>query len=276
MLRDVPGHPTRWIRHEILGCPVDALTQADALTAINDFVAQGHPHHIVTVNPEYVMLAHRDSAFLQVLQSADMATADGAGLLLAARVLGFRLPQRVTGNDIVAGVARCAAVRGWRLFLLGAAPGVARAAAVTLQTYYPSLVIAGTMSGSPAANDVLHIVEQVTTVRPDVLLVAFGAPRQDLWIAAHKQALGVPVAIGVGGAFDFLAGVQRRAPLLLQQAGLEWAYRLWREPYRWRRMLALPAFLAHVLRERTQGKRWVPTKVLRWRWVGTRRENTRR
>jgi len=209
-------------------------------------VAEGGTHHIVTVNPEYVMRARQDPAFARVLNTADLATPDGAGLLIAARILGFRLPQRVTGSDLLVKIAERGATEGWRLFLLGAAPGIAARVATILVHRYKCLRIAGTYAGSPQARDAEHIAALVTEARPHVLLVAFGAPAQDFWIERHRQRLGVPVAIGVGGAFDFVAGTRARAPRWLQRAGLEWLFRLIQEPWRWRRMLALPAFVVQV------------------------------
>ncbi|MGH2391295.1 MAG: WecB/TagA/CpsF family glycosyltransferase, partial [Chloroflexota bacterium] len=134
-----------------------------------------------------------------------------------------------------------------RLFLLGAGPGVAEAAGAALRSHYPTLTIAGALAGSPRPCDEAAIGAAIRSARPDILLVAFGAPAQDLWIARNRSALGVPVAIGVGGAFDFLAGRIPRAPGWMRRLGVEWFYRLARQPWRWRRMIALPRFAAMVL-----------------------------
>jgi len=140
---------------------------------------------------------------------------------------------------------RCAAF-GYRLYLLGAAPGVAEAAAVRLQELAPGLEIAGTYAGSPASSEEDEIIERIRAARADVLCVAYGAPAQELWIWRNLSRLPVAVAMGVGGAYDFLAGRQRRAPRIMQRMGLEWLYRLYREPWRWRRMLALPQCMVEV------------------------------
>jgi N-acetylglucosaminyldiphosphoundecaprenol N-acetyl-beta-D-mannosaminyltransferase len=140
----------------------------------------------------------------------------------------------------------------WRLYFLGAAPGVADRVATILQARYPGLVIAGAFPGSPAPAEEDDIVERIRAARSDVLLAAFGAPAQDLWIARNLSRLQVPVAMGVGGSLDFIAGVAKRAPVWIQRIGLEWLYRLIREPWRWRRQLALPRFVWQVLFARPQ------------------------
>ena len=232
---------------DILGVRVDVLTWATFDARVTDFVDSGQPHHAVTVNPEFIMAAQRNLTFRQVLNRSDLALADGWGLQVAARLLGQRLPDRVTGSDGVPRLAALAAARGWRLFLLGAAPGVAARAARVLQARHPGLHIAGAYAGSPRPADESTIVPQVLAARPDILLVAYGAPAQDLWIARNQQWLHVPLAMGVGGAFDFIAGVRRRAPRWVQDVHLEWLFRLLQEPWRWRRQLALPRFAAAVL-----------------------------
>jgi N-acetylglucosaminyldiphosphoundecaprenol N-acetyl-beta-D-mannosaminyltransferase len=201
------------------------------------------------VNPEFVMMAQSNAEFREVLAQADLCMADGVGLLWAARRQGHTLPERVTGSDGVPRIAERAAQRGWGLYLLGAAPGVAQCTARILAARYPGLRITGAHAGSPAESDAEGIVGLVRAAAPDILFVAFGAPQQDLWIARHREALGVPVMMGVGGAFDHIAGVRRRAPYWLQRLNLEWLFRLVTQPWRWRRQLALPRFVWAVLRQ---------------------------
>lgn len=232
----------------ILGVRVDALTYADLLARIGDFIAQGTPHQIATVNPEFVMEARRNPAFRAVLERADLCLPDGVGLLWAARRMGRVLPQRVTGSDAVPLIAAAAAQRGWRLYLLGAAPGVAERTAEILGGRYPGLRVVGTHAGSPADADAPDICARIRRAQPDVLFVAYGAPRQDLWIAAHGATLAAPAMMGVGGAFDHIVGVQRRAPAWIQRLNLEWLFRLLTQPWRWRRQLDLPRFAWAVLR----------------------------
>jgi N-acetylglucosaminyldiphosphoundecaprenol N-acetyl-beta-D-mannosaminyltransferase len=237
-------------RIHILGVAVDDLTEAEALEQIAGFIEAGVPHQIVTVNPEFVMEARRNGAFRRVLAAADRATPDGFGLLLVARWRGTPLRGRVTGVALVEGIAAAAAERGWSLFLLGAAPGVAERAAEVLKRVNPDLRIAGCYAGSPYPVDEATVRARIAAARPDVLLVAYGHPAQDLWIARQQPLLRIPVAIGVGGVFDYLAGVVPRAPAWMRRAGLEWLYRLLRQPRRWRRILvAVPQFLWAALRE---------------------------
>ena len=235
---------------DILGARVHRVTGAMTLEILDAFVQEGSPHQVVTLNPEFVIRAQSNSDFSQVLRDADLALPDGHGLLWASRLLGRPLVERVAGSDTVPAVARVAAERGYRLFLLGAAPGVAKAAAQRLQADNPGLSIVGTYAGSPDPSEEAEIVARVRASRPDFLFVAYGAPRQDLWIHRNLSALGVPVCMGVGGTFDFIAGVTHRAPLWVRQRGLEWLYRLCIEPWRWRRMLALPRFVVQVIRHR--------------------------
>jgi N-acetylglucosaminyldiphosphoundecaprenol N-acetyl-beta-D-mannosaminyltransferase len=220
---------------------------AQTLAAIRTFMAGSRLCQVATVNPEFVMTAQGDPAFLHILRDADLCLADGVGLLYAARWLGRRLPERVPGSELVYHLAEIAAAEGWPLFLLGAAPGVAEEAAAVFRRLYPGLVVAGAYAGSPDPAEDSHVTGLINASGARLLYVAYGAPRQDKWIARNRDALpGVRVAIGVGGALDFVAGRAIRAPRLLQRLGLEWLHRLYRQPWRWRRMLALPRFAARV------------------------------
>jgi N-acetylglucosaminyldiphosphoundecaprenol N-acetyl-beta-D-mannosaminyltransferase len=239
----------------ILGVRVDAITFDGMLARIGEWIRAGGTHQICTVNPEFVMEAQHNTAFAAVLEAADLCIADGVGLLWAARRLGHRLPQRVTGSDAVPLIAARAAELGWRLFLLGAAPGIAERAGALLVERSPGLQIVGTYPGSPAESEAPEIIARVHSADPDVLFVAYGAPKQDVWIARHATSLGVPLMMGVGGSLDFVVGAQKRAPKWLQRLNLEWLYRLIIQPWRWRRQLALPRFVLAVMKERYLGPR---------------------
>ncbi len=239
----------------ILGVRVDAVTAEEALDRLASFIAEGTPHHVVTINPEFIMASRRYPAFRSALEAADLCLADGVGLLWAGWILGRPLPERVAGSDLLPQIAERAAREGWRLFFLGARPGVAQRAAQVLSSRYAGLPVAGAYPGSPADDEAPKLIARIRAARPDVLFVAFGAPAQDLWIARHRDALAVPVMMGVGGAFDFIAGVAKRAPVWMRRAGLEWLHRLIHQPWRWRRMLALPHFAVRVVAERFVGER---------------------
>ena len=249
----------------ILGVRVDCVDVQQTLDLISDWIALWREQNeesedpsprslqltrqVCTVNPEFIMEARRHPPFARVLAQADLCTPDGVGVLWAARRAGVRLEERVTGSDGIYRLCERAAAQGWRLFLLGAAPGIAERAAAELARLYPGLRVVGTYGGSPAEADWPRIQRRLAAAQADLLFVAYGHPRQDIWIQQHRRQLPVAVALGVGGAFDFVAGVTRRAPLWMQRLGLEWLYRLVRQPWRWRRMAALPSFALLVLRE---------------------------
>lgn len=218
-------------RITILGVHVDPVTMPEALDRIRALLEDGERHLVVTPNPEMVVEAERNASFRAVLRSASLALPDGAGLLFAARLAGHRLPARITGTDTMSAI--CASVDCPSLFFLGAAEGIADVVARTMKAQYPDLSVAGTFSGSPgpAWDDVT--VECINASGAALLFVAFGAPRQEMWIQRNLSRLTtVRVAMGVGGAFDFFAGKRRRAPRVLQSLHLEWLWRLLQEPSR--------------------------------------------
>ncbi len=233
---------------EILNTPVHRVTMDQTVQIVSQFMLEPRLHQITTTNPEFVMTAQKDVEFRHILYMADLCIPDGVGLLYASRWLGDPLPERVPGSELVYRLAETAATKGWRLFLLGAAPGVAQEAAGIFQKIYPDLIVAGTYAGSPAIEENDVIVECVNASRADILFVAYGAPKQDKWIARNREKLtAVRVAIGVGGSLDFVTGKAVRAPKWARKMGLEWLHRLYLEPWRWRRMLALPQFAVRVI-----------------------------
>lgn len=245
-------------RIEILGVPVDLVDLSDVTGIIGQWLdaPPGTLRHIVTVNPEYVIAARRDSRFAETLRGAELALADGIGIVLAARLLRLTVPTRITGNDLVdaaAGIDH----PDKRIFLLGAEPGVADAAASVLRDRHPSAAIVGTYSGSPEPEGWQSISDALARSKPSILFVAFGHPRQDLWILVNRarlEAHGILVASGVGGVYDYLSGRVPRAPSLLRRIGLEWLYRLVRQPWRWRRQAALPVFTLLVILEAVRSR----------------------
>jgi N-acetylglucosaminyldiphosphoundecaprenol N-acetyl-beta-D-mannosaminyltransferase len=215
---------------------------------IHQWVTRGtRAHHVCTTNPEFMIIAQHDFIFRQILKRADLCIPDGTGLLWAADVLKTPLKERVTGSDGTLRIAQEAAERGWKLFFLGAAPGVADEAADILREQFPEIQVVGTYSGSPAPDEEDEIVEIVNDSGADILLVAYGAPQQDKWIARNLPRLNVRMAMGVGGALDFVAGHVPRAPQWMRENRLEWLYRLYKQPWRIRRMLRLPRFVLSVI-----------------------------
>jgi N-acetylglucosaminyldiphosphoundecaprenol N-acetyl-beta-D-mannosaminyltransferase len=231
----------------VLGVRVDPVTFDEVMACIEAFVAEDRPHQLVTVNPEFVMAAQTDAEFRHIINASALALPDGVGVWWASRHMGRPLPERIPGVDLVERLAGLSAQRGYRLYFLGAMPGVADKAVEVLRTRHPELVVAGTYAGSPRPAEEESIVARVRAVSPHILLVAYGAPTQDRWIARNMERLKVPVCIGVGGSFDYIAGVHPRAPGWLRRLGLEWLHRLITQPWRWRRMLVLPRFAWRVL-----------------------------
>lgn len=231
--------------YKFLDIRVDDITMDTTVEYIGEAIAAKQPAHVVTVNPELIMAARKNKAFKQVIRDADVVTPDGISLVVIGRLTGRKLAERVTGVDLCDALAKQAAKQGWRIFLLGAKPGVATKAAINLQAKYPKLTIAGTSSADPQ-ND---IQKDIIAAKPDILLVAYGSPKQELWIKEHHRALGNVVCIGVGGSFDFIAGTAKRAPKIVQKIWLEWLWRLITQPSRWKRMLVLPKFAIMTLFE---------------------------
>jgi N-acetylglucosaminyldiphosphoundecaprenol N-acetyl-beta-D-mannosaminyltransferase len=232
--------------HNILGVRIHDCAEEEAVEAIRGFLTEqpARLHQLCTVNPEFVMEARRNLSFRKLLNTVDLATPDGVGIIAAGRLLGTPFRGRATGVALVGRLAELSAREGHRLFLLGAGPGVAEEAAEVLSRKYPGVNIAGTYAGSPKEEDLPEILARLTEARPDVLLVAYGAPRQDLWIREHSSLLprSIKVAMGVGGVLDYLSGRVPLAPTWIRRVGLEWLYRLIKQPWRWRRIARVFAF----------------------------------
>ena len=233
---------------QILDIPVDAVTYDDWMALVAEWVNQGKRcYHVCTTNPEFLMIAQQDVNFRNILQRADLRIADGVGLLWAAKRQGVTLPQRVTGSDGIYVICEQASKLGWKLFFLGASEGIAEQAAERLRVQYPKLQVVGTYAGSPSADEEDEIVERINRSGADILLVAYGAPKQDKWIARNLPRLQTKMAMGVGGTFDFVVGKVPRAPQWMRRMGVEWLYRLIRQPWRIMRMTRLPRFVLAVL-----------------------------
>lgn len=237
-------------RVDILGVSFDRVDLAGATDVILRRLDAGQRTFVITANPEFVMLARRDAEVAQIARDADVVVADGTGVVVGSRLLGHRLP-RVAGRLLVDRLVPQLAARGASVYLLGAGTGVAERAADALRRRAPSLRLAGTYAGSADEES----AARVAAAAPSVVLVAYGMPKQERWIARHLESLpSVKLAIGVGGVFDQLAGVQRLPPHIVHRLGLEWLWRLANDPARWRRQRALPLFAALILRRRIAGR----------------------
>jgi len=250
----------------IAGVPVNNVSYQDVLARIDDFVTNQHKVYIVTVNPEMILNASEDDAFFELLDKAALTTPDGIGILWAAHYLSdplFKgaflrffqfygsllsilfcpgrirkpLKERVTGADLFRQIVDRSQKKKWKLFLLGASKGVAEKAIKNLSKLYPDAHFSGSFAGSPSEQDEEAICDLINEAKPDLLFVAYGSPEQEFWIYRNLFKLdSVKVAIGVGGTFDFYAGKVKRAPGWMQKMGLEWLWRLFREPKRFSRI----------------------------------------
>jgi N-acetylglucosaminyldiphosphoundecaprenol N-acetyl-beta-D-mannosaminyltransferase len=232
----LPARPARAARGRVhlLGVGIDRVTRDDVARRLDGFVRQRGAHQVVTVNMDFLSIARRNEAFRRLVNDADLVVADGTPVRWAARYYGSSLPARITGPDLIEmGVAHSIA-HGSSLFFLGAAPGVAARAADRLRERFGAFSLAGVYSppfGPIEGAEAAKVRRLIADTRPDFLFVAFGCPKQDFFIREHAD-LGVPVAAGIGGSFEFLSGAINRAPGWAQRGGLEWAFRLWHEPRR--------------------------------------------
>jgi N-acetylglucosaminyldiphosphoundecaprenol N-acetyl-beta-D-mannosaminyltransferase len=234
----------------ILGCRVDAVSRGEAVDVVAELAQGTTPSLVVTLGVEMTMYAQHDARFRRLVDGCALSLCDTIGLLLASRARGGPLRERVTGIDLIEPLAERSARHGdLRFFFFGGAPGVAERAAIALRQRHPGAAIAGTRDGYFAPGQSPTIVASIVASKANVLLVGLGSPKQEYWLEENLAATGCGVGIGVGGSFDVLAGTVSRAPRLWRRAGLEWLYRLIREPSRWRRQLALPRFAVAAARE---------------------------
>ncbi len=242
-------------RADILGSLVDEVDYDQAMKAITAFVAGRQGALIITANAEIIYQASEMPEYREMINQAELVTPDGIGTVWAGRHLGYSFRERVTGIDLIFKICAEAIYRGWSLYLLGAAPGVAERAAGVLRQSYPGLIICGTRDGFFKPDEEADVVTEITSAQPDILLVAMGAPRQEMWISCHREELGVPVYMGVGGSFDVISGQKKRAPQWIIRLHLEWFFRLLQEPSRLKRQTSRLRFVIMVLKEgRSTGK----------------------
>ena len=237
-------------RPRILGMPVDAITMAECMERIAAFVRTGKTHLVVTADSSGIVQAQTDAHLAELYQTADLVTPDSAGVVWALRRIGYPLPARVSGVDIVDRVCEMSADTGWRIYFLGAAPGVAEQAAERMRLRRPGCNIVGARHGffPPESDEV--VAAEVAAAKPDILFVAMGIPRQEKFIRATEAIIGAKVAMGVGGTFDVFSGRVRRAPRVMQGMKMEWVWRLAQNPKKIDKVRLLPQFVSMVLRER--------------------------
>ncbi|NDL67657.1 WecB/TagA/CpsF family glycosyltransferase [Anaerotalea alkaliphila] len=230
----------------ILGVRFQRGTMEQIVSRAMEFMEGQKTGTIYTPNPEIVMEAYGNPEVMAALNRGDLVIPDGIGVVLASRIIGEPLPERVAGFDTVQMLFAKMAEQGRTAYFLGAAPGVAKEAACRMEEKYPGLKVLGAEDGYFKEEESPARIERINACRPDLLLVGLGAPRQELWIDRHKSRLEVKLCAGVGGSFDVMAGTVKRAPDIFIRLGLEWFYRLLKQPSRWKRMMRLPLFLGLV------------------------------
>ena len=237
---------------EVLGVAFDDVTLEQAAELGGKMLQEDRFHYVVTPNPEFILAAEKDESFRAVLNAADLVIPDGIGVIYSAKILGTPLSERVPGIEFSAKMLEKLNEMGGRLFLLGAKPGVAEKAGENICAQYPNIVLCGTQDGY--FKDEEDVILKVAAARPDLMFVCLGAPKQEKWMARWGQHSGAKLAIGLGGCLDVYAGNVERAPEAWQKMGMEWAYRLKKEPKRITRMAKLPLVLVKSAGQRVKGK----------------------
>lgn len=237
-------------RISILDVAFDNVSMAEAIDRAFEWIEQRKGYFVVTPNPEIVMLAQENEELKDTIQQAALVLPDGIGVIYGAKILGTPLKERVPGIDFASGLMEKLAACHGSVYLLGAKPGIAEQAGANLRDQYPGLIVVGSHDGY--FTDDSAIIEEINVLKPDLLLVCLGFPKQEFWMRDRGPMLDVGLMAGLGGSLDVFAGVVQRAPAVWQKLGLEWLYRLLKEPTRFGRMMKLPQFLLRVLKERVK------------------------
>jgi N-acetylglucosaminyldiphosphoundecaprenol N-acetyl-beta-D-mannosaminyltransferase len=220
------------MRQEILGCAIDNLSMLQTLDRVGTMIASGQPHQHVVLNADKVVKAARDPELARIIAHCDLVNADGMPVVWASRLLGQPLPERVTGIDLFFKLLQRAEQEGWRVYFLGAKEAVVHEVVTRALAQHPELQIAGQRNGYWTPAEEQDVVDGVAATRPDILFVAINSPRKEEFLAKYQREMRVPFAMGVGGTFDVMAGLTKRAPVWMQRNGLEWFYRFLQEPRR--------------------------------------------
>jgi N-acetylglucosaminyldiphosphoundecaprenol N-acetyl-beta-D-mannosaminyltransferase len=251
-----------WIN--LLGCPITKLKLDGFVSRIEEFIASGEPRYVSVVNVAKLVKMRSDKELAESVLSADLIGADGVPLVWVSRLFGVPLPGRVNGTDLMYELLKKADEKKHRIFFFGATEEVLRKVLNVVRKDYPGVQVAGSHDGYFVSEQEAAIVDKIKRSQADILFIAFGTPKKELWVKQYMHAMSVPVIHGVGGSFDVLAGVIPRAPLWMQKAGLEWFFRLSQEPRRmWRRYLATNTqFVLLVAREWLLYKTGLITRIL--------------
>ncbi len=232
----------------ILGIPVHPLTMKESVNILEDRLLKDKQTFVVTANAEIIMMCQDDHEYNTIVATkADLILPDGAGAVWAGRYLGNDIPERVAGFDLYNQLLQLAARKGYKAYFFGGASGIAEAAKAKAEELYPGVQIVGCHNGYFTAEEEADILEDINSKQADMLFVALGAPKQEKWLVEHRDQLAPKILMGIGGSFDVLAGKMERAPKWMQEASLEWAFRLYKQPRRFFRMLALPKFVLKVI-----------------------------
>ncbi len=237
---------------KVLGVAYDVLTMDEAVKKAIELMDQEKNNMVCTPNPEIVMAARKDDELMKILNLSDMVIADGIGVVWASKYTKKRLPERVAGYDLTQRLFNELKDTHKTIFFFGGAPGVAKEAAEKMMKKYPGLNIVGTRNGYFSKEEEVKIVSDIKALKPDLLLVGLGAPKQEKWIYKYKDEIGAGLSIGVGGSFDVMADKVKRAPDIFCKLGLEWFYRLIKQPTRIKRMMQLPKFALTVLKNKNR------------------------
>lgn len=240
-------------RVELLGAPVDCVSMEQAVEWVEELLATNKASSVIAVNPEKVMKAVREPALLQQLHAASLLIPDGIGVVLGVRLLGLGKIERVPGAELMPRLCERAAQKGYKVFLFGGSPSVNELATAKLRAQYDGIKIVGSRHGYIRDDEMPTLIDELNALSPDLMFIALGSPRQEMWMTKYLPMVNVKVCQGVGGTFDVIAGRVHRAPLIFRTMHLEWFYRLLAQPSRILRQAALPLFALHILRKRVLG-----------------------
>ena len=233
---------------KILDVPVHPLTMGEVVSVLEESITSGEQAFVVTANAEIIMMCQEDAGYKKIVsQDAQLVLPDGAGAVWAGRHLGYKVPERVAGFDLYCQLLDKAAQKGYKAFFFGGSPGIAEAAKAKSEELYPGVQVVGCRNGYFKEEESKAIIDEINASGADMLFAALGAPKQEKWLVRYREQLKPKILMGIGGSFDVFAGKMERAPKWMQDASLEWLFRLYKQPSRFMRMMALPKFVLKVV-----------------------------